>query len=554
MPGKCWRVVVTLVWLWCLAGGARGGYGMSMFAVQTAQPDPCYDENGHPRRCIPDFVNSAFGKEVKVSSTCGRPPARYCVVSEKGEERVRTCHLCNASEPRRAHPPAFLTDLNNPHNLTCWQSENFVQHPHNVTLTLSLGKKFEVTYVSLQFCSPRPESMAIYKSMDYGRSWVPFQFYSAQCRKMYAKPSRAAITKQNEQEAICTDSHTDMRPLAGGLIAFSTLDGRPSAHDFDNSPVLQDWVTATDIKVAFSRLHTFGDENEDDSELARDSYFYAVSDLQVGGRCKCNGHASRCVRDRDDHLVCDCKHNTAGPECDRCKPFHYDRPWQRATAREANECVACNCNLHARRCRFNMELYKLSGRKSGGVCLNCRHNTAGRHCHYCKEGYYRDMTKPITHRKACKEIPVAPPTTAASSTEEPADCDSYCKASKGKLKINMKKYCKKDYAVQIHILKADKAGDWWKFTVNIISVYKQGTNRIRRGDQILWIRSKDIACKCPKIKPMKKYLLLGNDEDSPDQNGIVADKSSLVIQWRDTWARRLRKFQQREKKGKCKKA
>lgn len=64
--------------------------------------------------------------------------------------------------------------------------------------------------------------------------------------------------------------------------------------------------------------------------------------------------------------------------------------------------TACNCNLHARRCRFNMELYKLSGRKSGGVCLNCRHNTAGRHCHYCKEGYFRDLSKPISHRKACK--------------------------------------------------------------------------------------------------------------------------------------------------------
>ncbi|KAH6939562.1 hypothetical protein HPB50_019517 [Hyalomma asiaticum] len=49
-----------------------------------------------------------------------------------------------------------------------------------------------------------------------------------------------------------------------------------------------------------------------------------------------------------------------------------------------------------------MELYKLSGRQSGGVCLNCRHNTAGRHCHYCKEGYYRDHSKPITHRKACR--------------------------------------------------------------------------------------------------------------------------------------------------------
>ncbi|KAJ7316137.1 hypothetical protein JRQ81_002299 [Phrynocephalus forsythii] len=619
MSPTAWECLVALAAVACLAEGVRGGpgggggghtgYGLSMFAVPPAsQPDPCYDEHGQPRRCIPDFVNAAFGQEVKVSSTCGRPPSRYCVLAEKGEPaeeaRSRSCHLCDAGDAKRARPAAYLTDLNNPHNLTCWQSESFPQHPLNVTLALALGKKFEVTYVSLQFCSPRPESMAIFKSMDGGKSWTPFQFYSTQCRKMYNKPSRAAITKQNEQEAICTDSHTDVRPLAGGLIAFSTLDGRPSAHDFDNSPVLQDWVTATDIKVVFSRLHTFGDENEDDSELARDSYYYAVSDLQVGGRCKCNGHASRCVRDRDHNLVCDCKHHTAGPECDRCKPFHYDRPWQRATAREANECVACNCNLHARRCRFNMELYKLSGRKSGGVCLNCRHNTAGRHCHYCKEGYYRDMTKPITHRKACKacdchpvgaagktcnqttgqcpckdgvtgitcnrcakgyqqsrspiapciKIPVVPPTTMASSTEEPADCDSYCKASKGKLKINMRKYCKKDYAVQIHILKADKAGEWWKFTVNIISVYKQGTNRIRRGDQNLWIRSKDIACKCPKIKPMKKYLLLGHDEDSPDQNGIVADKSSLVIQWRDTWARRLRKFQQREKKGKCKKA
>ncbi|XP_058634345.1 netrin-1a isoform X2 [Onychostoma macrolepis] len=546
--------LVTLVTLYCVVKGTVGGYGMSMFAAQTSPPDPCYDENGHPRRCIPDFVNAAFGKEVRASSTCGKTPSRYCVVTEKGDERHRNCHTCDASDPKKYYPPAYLTDLNNPHNLTCWQSDNYIQYPQNVTLTLSLGKKFEVTYVSLQFCSPRPESMAIFKSMDYGKSWVPFQYYSTQCRKMYNKPSKATITKQNEQEAICTDSHTDMHPLSGGLIAFSTLDGRPSAHDFDNSPVLQDWVTATDIKVTFSRLHTFGDENEDDSELARDSYFYAVSDLQVGGRCKCNGHASRCVKDRDGNLVCECKHNTAGPECDRCKPFHYDRPWQRATAREANECVACNCNLHARRCRFNMELYKLSGRKSGGVCLNCRHNTAGRHCHYCKEGYYRDMSKPISHRKACKEIPIAPPTTTASSTEEPSDCESYCKASKGKLKINMKKYCKKDYAVQVHILKADKAGEWWKFTVNIISVYKQGESRIRRGDQFLWVRAKDVACKCPKIKPGKKYLLLGNDEDSPGQSGVVADKGSLVIQWRDTWARRLRKFQQREKKGKCKKA
>ncbi|KTG33744.1 hypothetical protein cypCar_00019432 [Cyprinus carpio] len=533
--------LVTLVTLYCVVNGTVGVYGMSMFAAQTSPPDPCYDENGHPRRCIPDFVNAAFGKEVRASSTCGKTPSRYCVVTEKGDERHRNCHTCDASDPKKYHPPAYLTDLNNPHNLTCWQSDNYIQYPQNVTLTLSLGKKFEVTYVSLQFCSPRPESMAIFKSMDYGKSWVPFQYYSTQCRKMYNKPSKATITKQNEQEAICTDSHTDMHPLSGGLIAFSTLDGRPSAHDFDNSPVLQDWVTATDIKVTFSRLHTFGDENEDESELARDSYFYAVSDLQVGGRCKCNGHASRCVKDRVGNLVCECKHNTAGPECDRCKPFHYDRPWQRATAREANECVACDCHpvgAAGKTCN-----------QTTGQCP-CKDGVAGITCNRCAKGYQQSRS-PIA---PCIKIPIAPPTTTASSTEEPSDCESYCKASKGKLKINMKKYCKKDYAVQVHILKADKAGEWWKFTVNIISVYKQGESRIRRGDQFLWVRAKDVACKCPKIKPGKKYLLLGNDEDSPGQSGVVADKGSLVIQWRDTWARRLRKFQQREKKGKCKKA
>ncbi|MBN3322108.1 NET3 protein, partial [Atractosteus spatula] len=602
------------VWRWLLSACLLGttAHGSNPFAGQQTPPDPCYDDNGAARRCIPEFINAAFGKEVQI---------------------------CDASDPRRAHPASFLTDLNSAHNVTCWQSENLHSSPHNVTLTLSLGKKFEITYVSLQFCSPRPESLAIYKSMDYGKSWTPYQFYSSQCRRMYNRPNKAVITKQNEQEALCTDGHTDLYPLSGGLIAFSTLDGRPSGKDFDNSPVLQDWVTVTDIRVIFSRpqlpRELGGDRGEDSA-----AYYYAVGDFQVGGRCKCNGHASRCLKDKEGKLVCDCKHNTEGPECDRCKPFHYDRPWQRASAREANECLPCNCNLHARRCRFNMELYKLSGRKR--VCMNCRHNTAGRHCHYCKEGFYRDLARPITHRKACKacdchpvgaagktcnqttgqcpckdgvtgitcnrcakgyqqsrspvapcirlpgpsqykpsftkagEIPVVNPTAVISSTEEPADflsfvcrfasphfhdsksvgadCESYCKPVKGNLKINMKKYCKKDYAVQVNVLDMETVGDWAKFSVNIVSVYKSRGEPLKRGDHFLWIHMKDLACKCPKIQMSKRYLVMGTSEGGAERAGLLADKNSLVIQWRDVWTRRLRKFQRKEKKGKCNKA
>ncbi|XP_064178355.1 netrin 2 [Anguilla rostrata] len=600
-------------WRWllgaCLLGVASAAaHSSNPFAGQQSPPDPCYEDNGAARRCIPEFINAAFGKEVQVSSTCGRPPSRSCsVVGREERPAVRACQICDASDPRRARPAAYLTDLNSPHNLTCWQSENLHTSPHNVTLTLSLGKKFEITYVSLQFCSPRPESLAIFKSMDYGKSWTPYQFYSSQCRRVYGRPNKAAITKQNEQEALCTDGHTDLHPVSGGLIAFSTLDGRPSGKDFDSSPVLQDWVTVTDIRVVFSRpqLAAAGREEEPGASPATmPPYFYAVGDFQVGGRCKCNGHASRCLKDKEGKLVCDCKHSTEGPECDRCKPFHYDRPWQRASAREANECLPCNCNLHARRCRFNMELYKLSGRKSGGVCMNCRHNTAGRHCHYCKEGFYRDLARPITHRRACKacdchpvgaagktcnqttgqcpckdgvtgitcnrcakgyqqsrspvapciKIPVVNPTAVVSSTEEPADCESYCKPVKGNLKINMKKYCKKDYAVQVNVLDMETVGDWAKFSVNVMAVYKSRGEPLKRGDHFLWIHMKDLACKCPKIQMSKRFLVMGTSESGAERAGLLADKNSLVIQWRDVWTRRLRKFQRKEKKGKCSKA
>lgn len=81
MMRAVWEALAALAAVSCLVGAVRGGPGLSMFAGQAAQPDPCSDENGHPRRCIPDFVNAAFGKDVRVSSTCGRPPARYCVVS-----------------------------------------------------------------------------------------------------------------------------------------------------------------------------------------------------------------------------------------------------------------------------------------------------------------------------------------------------------------------------------------------------------------------------------------------------------------------------------------
>uniref|UniRef100_A0A8C9PI72 Netrin 3 n=1 Tax=Spermophilus dauricus TaxID=99837 RepID=A0A8C9PI72_SPEDA len=473
MPNWAWGLLLTAGTLWA--------------ALNPGPPafvDPCHDEGGAPRGCVPGLVNAALGREVLASSTCGPPATR----------------ACDASDPRRAHPSTLLTSAGGTANPLCWRSDLLHRVPLNVTLTVPLGKAFELVFVSLRFCSAPPASVALLKSQDHGRSWAPLGYFSSRCGLDYGRPPAPADGPAGPgPEALCFPA-PQAQPDGGGLLAFSVQDGSPPGLDLDSSPVLQDWVTATDIRILLTRPANVGDTRDSEAMVP---YSYSATELQVGGRCKCNGHASRCLLDTQGHLICDCRHGTEGPDCGRCKPFYCDRPWQRATAREAHACgpapdpplpAPCSCNGHARRCRFNMELYRLSGRRSGGVCLNCRHNTAGRHCHYCREGFYRDPGRALSDRRACRACdchpvgaagktcnqttgqcpckdgvtgltcnrcapgfqqsrsPVAPCVktpipgpTKESSPVESQDCESHCSPARGSYRISLKKFCRKDY-------------------------------------------------------------------------------------------------------------
>ena len=63
--------------------------------------------------------------------------------------------------------------------------------------------------------------------------------------------------------------------------------------------------------------------------------------------------------------------------------------------------IVCNCNNHSSECVFNATVYEATGGVSGGVCINCTHNTAGRQCEQCAPFYYPDPNKVQTDVDVC---------------------------------------------------------------------------------------------------------------------------------------------------------
>ncbi|XP_049885206.1 laminin subunit gamma-1 [Pectinophora gossypiella] len=358
----------------------------------------CYNNDGRPQRCIPEFENAAFMVQMEATNTCGDSgPRLYCIQTSAGTS-TRSCDYCQPGQ----FSGYYLTDLHYEHeNQTWWQSETMkegIQYPNQVNLTLHLGKAYDITYVRIVFYSPRPQSFAIYKKTGEEQDWEPFQYFSASCRDTYGVTEQRSAELGAETRALCTSEYSDISPLSGGNVLFSTLEGRPSAYQFDSSPELQEWVTATDLRISLDRLNTFGDEIFGDVQVLQ-SYWYAIADVAVGARCKCNGHASVCdtvdLADGTKTRACRCEHNTAGRDCERCLDFYNDAPWGRASPTNVHECKACNCNGFSNKCYFDKELYERTGH--GGHCIECAENRDGPNCERCRENYFQsagDMCLP----------------------------------------------------------------------------------------------------------------------------------------------------------------
>ncbi|TGZ71892.1 hypothetical protein CRM22_002398 [Opisthorchis felineus] len=359
----------------------------------------CTDRKGKPQMCYPPFTSAAADRRVIASNTCGeRSRQKYCIhMSNSG--MASRCQYCDSRNPAESHFAEYMTDKN-PHNW--WQSETMADNPFlhfrdSVNLTVDLGTKFHVNYVYLQFRSPRPHAMAIYKRFDDQSDWTPWAYFSSNCYTYFGIPYQPVPTFSRPDEVICQEEYSTLQPLYGGELVFSVINGRPNYERFFEDAELQRWSTASQIRVELKKMHTFGDERgaEKDTLL---TYYFAIDKFTVGGRCLCNGHGNECRPStgpgQPDRLVCVCapSHHTAGDNCEQCAPDHRDVPWQPATPENPNPCRPCKCNGNSQLCEFDLNLYDQTG--SGSRCIGCGNNTEGINCERCRTGYFPDPVYP----------------------------------------------------------------------------------------------------------------------------------------------------------------
>nr|XP_061807304.1 netrin-G2-like [Nerophis lumbriciformis]XP_061811990.1 netrin-G2-like [Nerophis lumbriciformis] len=394
-----------------------------LFTSVRCQFDACGRTTGRgweASPCQPPPANMKEAMQIRVDPpgvTCGNPPERFCTL----ENPYLCSDECDASSPDLSHPPQLMGDRERGGLVTYWQTVTWSQYPEPLlaNVTLSWNKSLEAAddlVVSFEY--GRPTAMVLDKSTDKGLTWQPYQFYADDCMETFGMPPKRVsdLAPSNVTRVICTERYSrwvgakEEKTVVFEVGARLRLFAGPKLLNLDalytrlqSSKALRDFFTFTNLRLRLLRPALGGTYVQRDNLL---KYFYAISNIDVPARCKCNLHASACVL-RDATLTCDCEHNTGGQDCQRCSAGFESRQWMPgsflplpggiANACEAAETTTkCECNGHSNRCSF-MDFLNVV------TCVSCKHNTRGHRCQHCRVGYYRNPDLPLDHEDICVE-------------------------------------------------------------------------------------------------------------------------------------------------------
>ncbi|KAM9712469.1 netrin-G1 isoform 6-T10 [Menidia menidia] len=334
--------------------------------------------------------------------TCGDPPETYCAL----ENPYMCNNECDATTEELAHPPELMFDMEGRNPTTFWQTSSWKKYPKPllVNITLSWNKTIELTDdIIITFESGRPEQMVLEKSLDYGRTWQPYQFYATDCLDAFTMEPKTVqdLTQHTLLDIICTEEYSrgyvwkNDKTVRFEIKDRFALFAGPRLHNMaslygqlDTTKNLRDFFTITDLRIRLLRPAT-GATMVDESSLSR--YFYAISDIKVQGRCKCNLHANSCVYDKEK-LSCECEHNTTGPDCGRCKRNYQGRAWSAGSYLPIPKGTANICipnNIGPVNCNCNPFGSVSDGCNGTGFCI-CKEGTTGPKCQECLPGYLWD--------------------------------------------------------------------------------------------------------------------------------------------------------------------
>uniref|UniRef100_A0A8C7EB52 Netrin-4 n=1 Tax=Nothoprocta perdicaria TaxID=30464 RepID=A0A8C7EB52_NOTPE len=548
------------------------------------------------RSCNPPVGNLATGRTPATLTTCGQNSTElYCFYPDQnllhpaaqgcGQPR---CTKCNANQPDNSHLPADMTDDFFANPISWWQS---AQGVHREEIRLDFETEFYLTHVIAVFKSPRPAAMVLERSQDYGQTWRPYKYFSANCTATFGLQDDLI-----EEGSMCTSRYSDAVPCTRGEVIYRALTPANKIED-PYSPEAQDLLKLTNLRLLLLKRQECPCHGSALLEKPQRFAHYAIYDLIVRGSCFCNGHAEECQLLFEGvffpwqvHGKCMCRHNTAGDHCEKCAPLYNDQPWKPGDGKTGapNECRKCRCHNHAESCHFDLSVWLASGKRSGGVCDSCKHNTEGHRCQRCKPGYYRDRSKPLSSAEVCKPCSCQPMGSANATFSRswrchpktgfcyckpgvagphcdrclmgywgfgengcrPCDCARDCDQHTGNcfngedewkwndheqgfsaLRHPGTSWSLEIFVIKARILSAHDKGTHAEVVVKVKKVLKSGKVKIARSNRSIFPESwTNRGCTCPILNPGTDYLIAGQEDSRTSK--LLVNMNSLVKPWK----------------------